>query len=115
MPKEYVLKKPVIDLNRLVKICKTCIEDGNSDRKLAIETLAFFRTLVDENPNDDTAKKCMTDCMKLAQTAKVNLTKVIDLIIRIEDLQDKRSNSTNPKSNTKMINFFKELGDDKDF
>ena len=116
MPKEYVLKKPVIDLNRLKKIAKSCIEEGGSDRQLAIETVEFFRHLVEENPNDDASKKCMTDCMKLAQTAKANLTKIIDLLIKIEDLEERKSNNKKiTSSNPTEVNFFRELDNDKEY
>ena len=108
MPKEYVLKRPVIDLNRLKKMAKTMLDEGNEDRQLAKDTLAFFRQLVDQDPSDDASKKCMTDCIKLAQSAKTNVTKLIELLIKMEDIQDRRNNKQNT-NNTGSVNFFTEL------
>ena len=110
MPREYVLKKPVIDTNRLKKLAKTCIEDGTADRKLALDTLEYFKEIVKHNSKDDTAKKCMTDCMKLAQSAKINLTKIIELIIKIEDLEHRKSISKPIARDTDSTttNFFSE-------
>jgi hypothetical protein len=114
MPSEYRLKRPVIDLNRLKKMVSKSFQDGEVDRQLALDTLKYFKDLVEIDSTDDTSKKCMTDCIKLAQSAKANLTKIVDLIIRIEELEDRRSNSnTYGKSNQNKVNFFKELENDK--
>jgi len=113
MPTEYKLKRPVMDLNRLKKLAKSCISDGEEDRKLALETLDFFRNLVNEDGGDDVAKKCMTDCIKLAQTAKINITKIIDLIIKIEDLEYKKNNVQQVSRDTvSNVNFFSELSNE---
>ena len=89
MPSPYVLKKPPLDPNRLQKICKKVIDESNDDRKLALETHRFFRQMVDENPQDSTAKNLMVDCLKLAQTSKNSVLKIIDLLTKIDMVQSK--------------------------
>ena len=84
MPSPYVLKKPPLDPNRLQKICKKVIDESGDDRQLALETHRFFRQMVDENPQDSTAKSLMVDCLKLAQTSKNSVLKIVDLLIKLE-------------------------------
>lgn len=84
MPSNYVLKNSPMDRNRLQKVCKTLIDEANEDRKLALETHRFFRAMLDENPQDGTAKNLMVDCLKLAQTSKTSTLKVVDLLIKLE-------------------------------
>ena len=89
MPSPYILKKPPIDSNRLQKTCKKVIDEANDDRQLALETHRFFREMLDENPQDATAKNLMVDCLKLAQTSKNSILKVVDLLIKLESVQTK--------------------------
>jgi len=84
MPSDYVLKRNVMDSNRIKKIAKRVIEDCHTDRKLALECYKYFKNMVDENPTDSVAKNLMTDCLKLAQTSKTNVIKVMDLIVKLE-------------------------------
>ena len=84
MPKNYVLKNSPVDKNRLQKICKKIMDEAVEDRNMALETHRFFRTMVDENPNDSASKNLMVDCLKLAQTSKTSIIKVIDLLVKIE-------------------------------
>jgi len=84
MPKNYVLKNSPVDKNRLQKICKKMMDEAVEDRSLALETHRFFREMVDENPNDSASKNLMVDCLKLAQTSKTSIIKVIDLLVKME-------------------------------
>jgi len=84
MPSTYVLKNSPIDRNRIQKTCKKVIDEANEDRKLALETHRFFREMLDENPQDAAAKNLMVDCLKLAQTSKGSILKVVDLLIKLE-------------------------------
>jgi len=93
MPSPYVLKNPPLDKNRIQKTCKKVIDEANEDRKLALETHRFFRQMLDENPQDSTAKNLMVDCLKLAQTSKTSILKVVDLLIKLEAAQ--RQNDAN--------------------
>ena len=89
MPSTYVLKTSPIDKNRIQKTCKKVIDEANEDRKLALDTHRFFRQMLDENPQDAAAKNLMVDCLKLAQTSKGSILKVIDLLIKLEAAQQK--------------------------
>lgn len=89
MPSPYILKNPPIDPNRLQKVCKKVIDEANEDRKFALETHRFFRQMLDDNPQDASAKNLMVDCLKLAQTSKTSILKVIDLLIKLETNQSK--------------------------
>ena len=98
MPSPYILKNPPIDPNRLQKICKKVIDEANEDRKFALETHRFFRQMLDENPQDASAKNLMVDCLKLAQTSKTSILKVIDLLIKLETNQNKNSGNADVDS-----------------
>lgn len=87
MPSTYVLKNSPIDRNRIQKTCKKVIDEANEDRKLALETHRFFREMLDDNPQDAAAKNLMVDCLKLAQTSKGSILKVVDLLIKLEAAQ----------------------------
>lgn len=89
MPSQYILKNSPLDKNRIQKVCKKLIDEGNEDRDLALETHRFFRVMLDENPQDAAAKSLMVDCLKLAQTSKTSTLKVVDLLIKLESAQTK--------------------------
>ncbi|HAT67957.1 MAG TPA: hypothetical protein DCS66_25720 [Flavobacteriaceae bacterium] len=91
MPSPYILKTSPLDRNRLQKICKRVIDEANEDRKFALETHRFFRQMLDENPQDASAKNLMVDCLKLAQTSKGSILKVVDLLIKLESAKSKGS------------------------
>jgi ribosomal protein L5 len=84
MPTVYKLKTSPMDRNRIEKVCKKVIDDSTEDRKLALEAHRFFRQMVDENPQDASAKSLMVDCLKLAQTSKTNTIKIVDLLVKME-------------------------------
>ena len=93
MPKEYQLKRGVLDANRLQKHAKKIIDDAAEDRTLALEAYRYFKEMVDENPQDSVAKSQMVDCLKLAQTSKTNIVKVMDLIVKIDTIKEKEQGS----------------------
>ena len=84
MPRQYVLKNPPIDKNRIQKVCKKVLDEATEDRKLALDTHRFFRQMLDENPQDASAKSLMVDCLKLAQTSKTSTLKIVDLLIKLD-------------------------------
>ena len=95
MPSTYVLKNSPLDKNRIQKTCKKVIEEANEDRKFALDTHRFFREMLDDNPQDATAKNLMVDCLKLAQTSKGSILKVVDLLIKLEVAQTKGAEGKN--------------------
>ena len=101
MPREYQLKRPTMDLNRLKKVAKSVLDDSKKDREHALEYLRVFRAMLTENPNDDASKKAITDCLKLAQTSKGNVVKVNfgDPNMRIKKSNPKRRKSFRARHN----------------
>jgi len=91
MPSEYKLKAPVLDYNRLQKICKQIMDDSKEDRNLALDAHRYFREMVEENPQDASAKNLMVDCLKLAQSSKTNTIKAVDLLVKLEDAFSKEN------------------------
>jgi len=90
MPREYILKKPVLDQNRLQKYAKKILDEASEDRQLALEAYRYFKEMVDSNPQDSVAKQQMSDCLKLAQSSKGNSLKVMDLLIKFETTHSKK-------------------------
>ena len=98
VPTTYTLKNPVLDYNRVQKICKQVLEDAKEDRVLALELHRYFRQLVEENPQDGVAKNLMVDCLKLAQSSKTNTHKTLDLLIKLESAFTKDSSKASDQS-----------------
>jgi hypothetical protein len=106
MVSNYIPKNPVLGPTRIQRVAKKIIEESADDRKLALETHRFFRQMVDENPQDAAAKSLMVDCLKVAQASKNNVIKVLNLVIKMEEVvPDAKS-----KAGTKNVNsVFSEL------
>ncbi len=85
MPKHYTLKRSPIDKNRLLKLCKESADNSYADRKLALETYKYYKSLVEENPNDNTSKTLMAECLKLMQSATKIGAGLIELFIKVEN------------------------------
>ena len=106
MVTNYVPKNPVLGPTRIQKLAKKMIEEAGDDRQLALETHRFFRRMVDENPQDSAAKSLMVDCLKVAQAAKNNIIKVLNLVVKMEEIQP----IGNSKASGKKVNsVFSEL------
>jgi len=89
MPTDYILKRPVLDQNRVQKYAKKILDESGEDRVLALDAYKYFKDMVDENPQDSVAKQQMTDCLKLAQSSKGSALKVMDLLIKFEATTNK--------------------------
>ena len=63
---------------------KTLIDDAKKDRKMALETFEYFKKRLADDPTDREAGKQMAECLKLAQTANKELTKLVDLSVKNE-------------------------------
>ena len=111
MPTEYKLKRSVLDNNRIQKVAKKLIDESGQDRKLALDNLQYFKDMVQENPNDSTAKSLIVDCMKLAQQSKDKVIKVIDLMIKLEDKTSTQKTKASGSSEQNMFNALDELSD----
>ncbi len=109
MPREYQLKRSVLDQNRLQKYAKKILDESAEDRTLALEAYRYFKDMVDENPQDSVAKQQMTDCLKLAQSSKGSALKVMDLLIKFEATTKK----TEGASATSLFNKIEELANNE--
>jgi ribosomal protein L22 len=109
MPKEYILKRPVLDQNRVQKYAKKILDESTEDRSLALDAYKYFKDMVDENPQDSVAKQQMTDCLKLAQSSKTSALKVMDLLIKFESNNNKNEGAS-PSS---LFNKIEELANEK--
>jgi len=108
MPREYILKKPALDQNRLQKYAKKILDEASEDRQLALEAYRYFKEMVDTNPQDSVAKQQMSDCLKLAQSSKGNSLKVMDLLIKFESANSKKD----PGSRVSVFSQLEELSND---
>ncbi len=109
MPSEYVPKKPVMNKNRVQRIAKKLIEEAGEDRALALEAHRFFRQMVDENPQDAAAKSLMVDCLKVAQSSKNNVVKVLGLVVKMEEADNKSSKDKANPGDEDTNNIFEQL------
>ena len=109
MPKEYILKRPVLDQNRLQKYAKKILDESSEDRQLALDAYRYFKDMVDENPQDSVAKQQMADCLKLAQSSKTSALKVMDLLIKFESVNTKNE----PTSSASLFNRIEELANEE--
>jgi len=103
MPSEYIPKVPVLNKNRVQKIAKKLIEEAGEDRRLALEAHRFFRQMVDENPNDGTAKSLMVDALKVAQSSKNNVVKILNLVVKMEEATTEDKTKSSGKSSSSNI------------
>jgi len=110
MPKEYVLKRPVLDQNRVQKYAKKILDESSEDRTLALDAYRYFKEMVDENPQDSVAKQQMTDCLKLAQSSKVSALKVMDILIKYESIGSKSNAAT---ASTSLFSKIEELANER--
>lgn len=103
MPSEYIPKVPVLNKNRVQKIAKKLIEEAGEDRRLALEAHRFFRQMVDENPNDGTAKSLMVDALKVAQSSKNNVVKILNLVVKMEEATTEDKTKASGKGSSSNI------------
>jgi len=109
MPRDYILKRPVLDQNRIQKYAKKILDESSEDRTLALDAYRYFKEMVDENPQDSVAKQQMTDCLKLAQSSKGSALKVMDLLIKFETASTKKEAA----SPTSLFNKIEEMANEK--
>jgi hypothetical protein len=85
MPTNYVPKNAILGPTRIQRIAKKLIDEAGEDRKLALDAHRFFRGMVDDNPQDSTAKSLMVDALKVAQASKNNVVKILNLVVKMEE------------------------------
>lgn len=113
MPSEYILKKPVMDMNRIQKTAKKLMEESSEDRSLALEMVRYYKDMVEENPNDNTSKSLIVDCLKLAQSSKDKIIKVMDLLVKMEaSTQKTKATKATGNDSASVFSALEELSND---
>ncbi len=100
MPSPYVPKTSHLSPTRIQKLAKDLISEAKDDRELALNTHKFFRQMVDENPQDSTAKSLMVDCLKVAQASKNNVIKILNLVVKMEEFTPTDAGKTKANKGT---------------
>lgn len=100
MVTNYIPKTAILGSTRIQRIAKKLIDEAGEDRKLALEAHRFFRAMVDENPQDAAAKNLMVDTLKVAQASKNNVVKVINLMIKMEELPRDKTKASKGAENS---------------
>jgi len=77
MGKRRKLKLDPLAVHQLKRLAKDIIDEARIDRKLAKETYDYFKNRADNDPEDDVAKKCMVDCLKLMQSSPEKVLKLV--------------------------------------
>ena len=96
MPKQYIPKTNYFSETRVQKMAKDVVKDCVKDRELALEAFQYFKEMVADNPLDDKAKAEMSKALDLAQGANDKVVKVIDLMLKMTQVEMKTSKSPIP-------------------
>lgn len=84
MVRNRPLKNPVINIHRIQKHLKDCLKESDNDRIEAEKLREYFKGLVQDNREDDVAKKCIIDAEKLVQSSRKQLLDIMELLFRVE-------------------------------
>tara|TARA_R100001377_G_scaffold78867_1_gene56790 strand:+ start:476 stop:796 length:321 start_codon:yes stop_codon:yes gene_type:complete len=96
MPKQYIPKTNYFSETRVQKMAKDVVKDCVKDRELALEAFQYFKEMVADNPLDDKAKAEMSKALDLAQGANDKVVKVIDLMLKMTQVEMKAKKSPTP-------------------
>ena len=89
MARTYIPKGRFFEPNRIHKIAKDVLRDCGEDRDRALETFAYFKSLVDNSPEDDKAKAEMIHALGLSQDANDKIVKILDMMIKMTQTEQK--------------------------
>ena len=111
MVTNYKLKRSPVEPNRIRKTIKQLMQDSTDDRKLALETYAKFKRDADDEALDmqlrTNAQKLMVESLKLAQSSKISVAKLMDLLVKYE-IHNASVQDTNPDKKTETVDFFED-------
>lgn len=113
MPSPYELKTSPTDDKRVKRTFKDLFDSSKEDRKLALETHQYFKAMVQENPQDSTAKGLMVDCLKLAQSAKQGTVKALEILVKMETAKEKIEKETTKGMPDDLYSQLDQLTEDK--
>ena len=111
MVTNYKLKKSPVEPNRIRKVVKQLMQDSTDDRKLALDAYTKFKRDADDEALDmqlrTNAQKLMVESLKLAQSSKVSVAKLMDLLVKYEIHNSTVQDSSNPNKKEEE-DFFEE-------
>lgn len=111
MVTNYKLKRSPVEPNRIRKTVKQLMQDSADDRKLALETYAKFKRDADDEALDmqlrTNAQKLMVESLKLAQSSKISVAKLMDLLVKYEIHNATVTDSTTEKKD-ETVDFFED-------
>lgn len=115
MVRHRPLKNPVLDIHRLQKHLKDCLAQSDEDRKMALDAYNYFKGLVDrgvmgegEEPqimSDDASKRCMIDSLKLIQSSRDQLLKIMGLLLKVEEKKFAKAANTPETTSADALTF----------
>ena len=91
MPSHYTPKNRYFSEGRVQKLAKDVVRDCIDDRKRALKAFEYFQKMVVDNPLDDKAKAEMSKALDLAQGANDKVVKVLDLMLKMTQVEMKSS------------------------
>lgn len=111
MVTNYKLKRSPVEPNRIRKTVKQLMQDSTDDRKLALEAYIKFKRDADDEALDmqlrTNAQKLMVESLKLAQSSKVSVAKLMDLLVKYE-IHNATVQDTSGEGKKEEVDFFEE-------
>jgi hypothetical protein len=111
MVTNYKLKKSPVEPNRIRKVVKQLMQDSTDDRKLALDAYTKFKRDADDEALDmqlrTNAQKLMVESLKLAQSSKVSVAKLMDLLVKYE-IHNATVKDGTGESKKEEVDFFEE-------
>jgi hypothetical protein len=112
MVTNYKLKRSPVEPNRIRKTVKQLMQDSADDRKLALETYNKFKRDADDEALDmqlrTNAQKLMVESLKLAQSSKVSVARLMDLLVKYEIHNAAVKDTNSPEKKDETVDFFEE-------
>ena len=112
MVTNYKLKKSPVEPNRIRKVVKQLMQDSTDDRKLALDAYTKFKRDADDEALDmqlrTNAQKLMVESLKLAQSSKVSVAKLMDLLVKYEIHNANVKDDGSPDKKDQTVDFFEE-------
>ena len=80
----YELKGNVMSANRIKKMCKELITECKDDKARALDAFEFFETRATGETPDRDAQRCMVECLKISQSSKGDVIKLMGMLMKFE-------------------------------
>ena len=91
--------------NRLLSKIKKTIDRAENEESTITNAYDYFKQAVDDNPSDAASKSAMVDCLKLLQSSKATIAKLVVAAEKINSSESKKNSSDSEDS----VDLFKSL------